>query len=207
MKRCLDLIISFLSLLFLAPLFMLIAILIRTRDGHPVFFRQHRVGRSGKPFLIWKFRTMTVGKQRPLITVSGDSRITLTGRILRKWKLDELPQLLNVINGTMSLVGPRPEIPEFVDLKNSEWQEVLTVRPGITDWATLSNFDEEQVLVTAADPEHHYKNHTLPSKMKMSLHYVRNRSLSEDLKILWLTTLSLAQFAIADWPRYIKQSR
>lgn len=207
MKRCLDLIISLLGLLFLVPLFILMAILIRTREGHPVFFRQHRVGRSGKPFLIWKFRTMKVGKQGSLITVSGDSRITLTGKIFRKWKLDELPQLLNVVSGTMSLVGPRPEISEFVDLENPEWQEILTIRPGITDWATLRNFDEEQVLVTATDPEHHYKNHILPSKMKISLHYVRNRSLREDLRILWLTTLSLAQLAISDWPRHIKQSR
>ena len=207
MKRYLDLVISLLGLLFLAPLFILIAILIRTREGCPVFFRQRRMGRSGKPFFIWKFRTMTVGKQGPLITAVGDSRITVTGRTLRKWKLDELPQLLNVVSGTMSLVGPRPEVLEFVDLKNSDWKKILAIRPGITDWATLSNFNEGQVLDAAANPEHHYKNHILPSKMKISLHYVQNRSLRKDLRIFWLTILLLAQFAVADWPRHIKQSQ
>ena len=189
MKRCLDLILGLLGLLLLSPLFVAIAVWTRLREGPPVISRQRRVGLAGAPFLIWKFRTMVVEKPGLPITAAGDPRITRTGRVLRKRKLDELPQLFNVVAGTMSLVGPRPEVPEYVDLEDPRWQEVLTVRPGVTDSASLAYFNEEQLLAAASDPERHYREHVLPSKLEMYLRYVRNRSLGQDLKILWRTVL------------------
>ena len=201
MKRCLDCLTSLIGLLLLAPLLISIAVWARLREGSPVFFRQYRVGRSGRPFLIWKFRTMVVSKSGSPITVATDPRITPTGRLLRKWKLDELPQLLNVIDGTMSLVGPRPEVPEFVDLANPVWQEVLTVRPGITDWATLMHFNEEKDLAKVTNVEHHYRQHDLPFKLRECLCYVRNRSFKIDLKILWLTILLLMRLYFVSLPQ------
>ena len=189
MKRCIDLVLGLLGLLLLSPLFVVIAAWTCLRDGPPVMFRQRRVGLAGAPFLIWKFRTMVAGKPGLPVTAAGDPRITRTGKVLRKWKLDELPQLFNVVAGTMSLVGPRPEVPEYVDPEDARWQEILTVRPGITDLASLAHFNEEQLLAAAPDPERYYREHVLPSKLEMNLHYVRYRSLGLDLKILWRTVL------------------
>ena len=141
-----------LALCMLSPLLVAIALAVLLGSGWPVLFRQTRVGQRGKAFQLLKFRTMRNGKSGPSITARGDSRITGVGRFLRKFKLDELPQLWNVVRGEMSLVGPRPEVPEFVDMNNPVWRSVLQVRPGITDPASIAFRNEEEILAKAADP-------------------------------------------------------
>ncbi len=194
MKRILDVVASAVGLFCLAPLFAVVALLVRWEDGGPVFFRQRRVGRDGNPFEIFKFRTMRPAAGA-VITAAGDSRITGTGRWLRRWKLDELPQLWNVLRGEMSLVGPRPEIPEFVRLYSPEAREVLRVRPGITGPSQLDGLDEEEELRQAADPERYYREIILPRKLKTDLLYARGSGLSTDLRILWGT----ARRALGAW--------
>lgn len=156
----------------------------------PVFFRQVRVGLRGRHFRIFKFRTMAVVQVRGAaeITVAGDPRITRVGGLLRRYKLDELPQLIDVLRGTMSLVGPRPEVPRYVERYPPEWRErVLSVRPGITDYASVHYRDENDLLAKAADPEREYIEVIMPSKLRYALHYVDNLTLSDDLKVLGLT--------------------
>jgi lipopolysaccharide/colanic/teichoic acid biosynthesis glycosyltransferase len=190
LKRCLDFTAAALGLLILSPLLLLVALLIRVDTPGPVFFRQVRVGRHGQPFRIFKFRTMV--SQRvgagPQLTVAGDARITRVGGFLRRTKLDELPQLIDVLRGTMSLVGPRPEVPRYVEHYPAASRErVLSVRPGITDFASLRYRDENALLAQASDPEREYVEVILPSKLRYALDYVDNASVAGDLRVLGLT--------------------
>jgi lipopolysaccharide/colanic/teichoic acid biosynthesis glycosyltransferase len=189
-QRFFDTACSGAGLLFLAPILAGIALVIMLDDGPPVFFTQIRVGRKGKPFRIWKFRTMRSGSRGSVITAAGDSRITRAGARLRKYKLDELPQLLNVFKGDMSLVGPRPEVPEHVRVEAAEWQTVLHVRPGITDLATLVYRDEERILAASGNPETFYRERVLPAKLLLNIAYLVSRSFLLDLKLIFLTICS-----------------
>jgi lipopolysaccharide/colanic/teichoic acid biosynthesis glycosyltransferase len=193
LKRAMDIFGSAIALLFLLPSLFAIAGLIWVCDGRPVFYRGIRIGRFGKPFRIFKFRTMIVNAERMggSATADTDVRITRIGRALRKHKLDELPELINVLLGEMSLVGPRPELPEYVALLSGAEQLILTVRPGITDWATLWNADEGALLALTSDPEGAYLDFIRPEKVKLQLHYVRSQSVWTDLLILWRTVYAI----------------
>jgi lipopolysaccharide/colanic/teichoic acid biosynthesis glycosyltransferase len=175
------------GLLFLLPVMAVLAAAILLDDGWPVFFGQTRVGKRGKPFRIWKFRTMRAGSRGNAITAAGDRRITRSGAVLRRLKLDELPQLFNVLTGDMSLVGPRPEVPEYVQLEAPIWQAVLQVRPGVTDLASLLYRDEEQLLGAAPDPNALYRETVLPAKLALNLGYLQSRSFWRDLKLILLS--------------------
>jgi lipopolysaccharide/colanic/teichoic acid biosynthesis glycosyltransferase len=192
-KRTFDAVCSLLGLAVLLLPLLLVAALTKIHDGGPVFYRGARIGRGGKPFRIFKFRTMVVNADTigGPSTANGDTRVTGIGRFLRKYKLDELPQLINVLLGQMSLVGPRPEVPEYVALFTEEEKAILTVRPGITDWASIWNPDEGALLAGAADPERVYLEKIRPKKIRLQLKYVREHSLWVDLKILLLTLTTL----------------
>jgi lipopolysaccharide/colanic/teichoic acid biosynthesis glycosyltransferase len=189
LKRAIDVVGAGVGSVVLSPLLLVIALAIRLREGSPVLFRQERVGRGGSTFTILKFRTMRAGRpDDPAVTVAGDNRITPLGRVLRRTKLDELPQLFNVLRGEMSLVGPRPEVPSYV----AEWpaevrRVVLSVRPGITDPASLAHFDEEAVLAAYDDPVEAYRTVVIPRKLAMYQHYVETRSVRGDLRIIVAT--------------------
>jgi lipopolysaccharide/colanic/teichoic acid biosynthesis glycosyltransferase len=175
------------GLVVLLPVFAGLALVIVWDDGAPVFFGQTRVGRNGKPFRIWKFRTMHTGMSGSAVTAAGDSRVTPVGGVLRRLKLDELPQLFNVLKGDMSLVGPRPEVPEYVQFEAPVWQAVLRVRPGVTDLASLLYRDEETLLGTSQDPNRFYRETVLPAKLVLNLGYLRSRSFLRDLSLIALT--------------------
>lgn len=187
---------SGLGLVVLAPFFAAVALLIKVESAGPVFFRQERVGRRGKLFRIHKFRTMVVGAEKMAlqITVGADQRITRVGFFLRKFKLDELPQLLDVFIGTMSLVGPRPEVPKYVALYPAAQREiVLSVKPGITDFASIMYRDENRLLGQSADPERTYIEEIMPIKLQYYEQYVRSRSMWMDLKIVFVTFVKLVR--------------
>lgn len=192
-KRLLDVVLSVLGLVLLSPLLVAIALWIKLDSPGPVFYRGVRVGRFGRPFRIYKFRTMVADAERlgGPSTADSDPRITRAGRFLRRYKLDELPQLLNVLRSEMSLVGPRPEVPEYVQLYSDEERAILSVRPGITDWACLWNPDEGAVLAQAADPDGAYLELIRPTKVRLQLQYVRTRSLRTDVRILALTAATI----------------
>jgi lipopolysaccharide/colanic/teichoic acid biosynthesis glycosyltransferase len=195
-KRLFDLAMSTLGLLVLAPILALIALAIKWDSQGEVFFRQERVGRHGKPFRIHKFRTMrqATSVQGLQITVGADARITRVGHFLRRSKLDELPQLIDVWLGDMSLVGPRPEVPRYVALYPAEMQrKILSVRPGITDVASIEYRDESAVLARAADPEHAYVHEVLPHKLALSARYVDQASLWGDLVLIGRTLLAIVK--------------
>jgi lipopolysaccharide/colanic/teichoic acid biosynthesis glycosyltransferase len=175
------------GLVLILPVLAGIALVILLDDGPPVFFSQTRVGRNGKPFRIWKFRTMRAGSQGSAITAAGDLRVTTAGAVLRKFKLDELPQLFNVLVGDMSLVGPRPEVPEHVQFQAPTWRIVLQVRPGITDLASLLYRDEERILAASSDPNSFYRENILPAKLRLNLAYLRVRSFWRDVRLILLT--------------------
>src|SRR5262249_448291 len=156
------------GLIVLSPVFLVAALLILAGDGWPVFFRQKRIGRNGERFLILKFRTMRMGGGGPPITARGDRRITRAGAWLSRLKVDDLPQLINVLRGDMSLIGPRPEVPEYVEFDDDLWQRVLQVQPGITDLASLAFLDEEAILGPAADPDVYYRSVVLPQKLRLN---------------------------------------
>jgi lipopolysaccharide/colanic/teichoic acid biosynthesis glycosyltransferase len=192
-KRCFDLAVSAIALLVLSPVLLLVALLIRLDSPGPAIFRQVRVARGGVPFEMLKFRTMKVvpAGTGPLITVAGDTRITRFGRALRQSKLDELPQLINVLRGDMSLVGPRPEVPKYVALYPPELREiVLSVRPGITDEASMEFSDESALLAQAQDAETAYVEQIMPRKLALYAQYARQRTFFGDLRIV-LKTLRL----------------
>jgi len=178
------------GLVFLMPVLVAIALLVLVFDGPPVLFSQARVGRYGKEFRIWKFRTMRAGAPGLPITSAGDQRITRLGRFLRKFKLDELPQLFNVLRGDMNLVGPRPEVPQYVNPASTVWQAVLQVRPGITDPATLLHRDEEAMLSKVEDPDYLYRQTVLPTKLLVNLAYIRTRCFRQDIRLIALTICS-----------------
>jgi len=193
-KRFFDLFFVIPGLLVLAPFFVVIALLIKLDSKGPVFFRQTRVGKNGVPFSIFKFRTMVVNaeKQGTSITVGQDRRITRLGYILRNYKIDELPQLLNVLLGQMSLVGPRPEVPEYVNYYPDDVRSVvLSVPPGITDMASIEFRNESDVLGKSNDPVTTYINEILPVKLGYYVNYVENRSISMDLRLIIKTIMMI----------------
>ena len=195
LKRIIDITFSLLSLVITAPLFFLIALLIRKEDRGPVFYRGIRIGRGGKPFKMFKFRTMVpnADKLGGPSTADDDPRITKIGKFLRKYKLDELPQLINVLKGEMSFVGPRPEVPYYVNMFTEEEKKILTVKPGITDWASLWDSDEGVILAGSSDPEKTYMEKIRPEKLRLQLKYVNEHSFFVDLKII-LKTLAKILF-------------
>lgn len=187
-KRLFDMLLAALGLLLLSPLMLAVAVWIKLDSPGPVFFRQERVGRFGVPFRIHKFRTMVHGGKGALITVGADARITRAGARLRRAKLDELPQLIDVLRGAMSLVGPRPEVPRYVALYPAALRDkVLSVRPGITDVASLEYRDENERLAQAADPEREYVDVVMPAKLQLAAHYVDHASLGFDLQLILKT--------------------
>lgn len=192
-KRAFDLFWSLLGLAVLSPLLLAVAIVVKLEDGGPVFFRQVRVGRDGRPFRIWKFRTMGVDAERrgAAITVGQDPRITRAGRRLRDLKLDELPQLLNVAAGQMSLVGPRPEVPRYVAQYTEAQRAILALRPGITDLASIKYRREGELLAASEDPEATYMREIVPDKIRINLAYAAGAGLWSDLRVI-LATLKLA---------------
>ena len=189
-KRAFDLLLAGLGLVLLAPLLLAIAVAIRLESPGPVFFRQERIGRRGVPFRIHKFRTMRHDPLHagPQITVGADARIARLGAFLRHTKLDELPQLLDVLRGAMSLVGPRPEVPRYVALYPAELRDVvLSVRPGLTDLASIEYRDEAAALARAADPEREYIEVVMPKKLALAALYVRTRTWAGDARLIWRT--------------------
>jgi lipopolysaccharide/colanic/teichoic acid biosynthesis glycosyltransferase len=192
-KRSLDIFCSSIGLLFLSPLFLAVAALVKIDSEGPVFFRQVRMGMNFRPFRIFKFRTMGMNSEgsAPLITVGGDERVTHIGSFLRKYKIDELPQLINVLLGDMSLVGPRPEVKKYVSLFRSDYEKLLTVRPGITDPASFHYSNEESILSLSSDWEEDYITRILPEKVRLSSEYVDNRCLMTDIKLI-IKTVSKA---------------
>jgi len=189
MKRLLDLVLSSIGILFLLPLGLILAILVVVGSKGPVFYKQKRVGFGGKDFGLLKFRSMKTGSDKKgLLTVgNSDSRITKTGGFLRKYKLDELPQLINVLFGDMSLVGPRPEVRKYVDMYSAEQRKVLSVRPGITDYASIEYIDEDAVLGASENAEQTYINTIMPAKLKLNLKYVKEQSTWVDIKLIFAT--------------------
>lgn len=193
-KRWFDLLASGLGLVLLAPLLLVLAVWIKLDSKGPVFFRQERVGRDGKLFRIHKFRTMVTDAERRglQITVGADARVTRVGQWMRKYKLDELPQLLDVWLGQMSLVGPRPEVPRYVACYPADVRDlVLSVRPGITDRASIEFKDENEILARAADPNKAYIEQVLPIKLAFYQEYVKNRSFIGDIALIFKTIFSL----------------
>ncbi len=194
-KRLFDVVVAALALVLLAPLLLAIALWIRLDSPGPALFRQERVGRAGRPFRIHKFRTMVADAQRrgPALTVGDDARITRAGRWLRRWRLDELPQLIDVLAGDMSLVGPRPEVPRYVALYPPALRErVLAARPGITDPSSLAFLDEAAQLAEAADPEREYVEAILPRKLQLAADYADRATLLTDLRWIARTLARLA---------------
>ena len=191
-KRCIDLVVAIVLLLVLSPVLAVAAIAVKCSGSGPIFFRQTRVGRGGKPFEILKFRTMRPTRSPgPLITGAGDPRVTRVGRVLRRWKVDELPQLVNVLRGEMSFVGPRPEVPRYVDMFAEQYRELLAVRPGITDIASMAFRDEEILLGRSPNPEDLYVREILPRKLALSHAYVRRRSFGLDLRLIARTVATI----------------
>ncbi|WP_300903630.1 sugar transferase [uncultured Alistipes sp.] len=189
MKRMFDVVMSGLGLLVLSPLFAVVAVWIKLDSPGPVFYRQIRVGRNNRDFRLFKFRSMRVGSDsKGLITVGGhDPRVTCSGYFIRKYKLDELPQLINVLIGDMSLVGPRPEVRKYVDMYTPEQLHVLDVRPGITSLASIRYRNENELLDRAEDPDRCYVEEVMPDKLRIDLEYVADRSFAYDLKLIFRT--------------------
>ena len=189
MIRFFDILFSIIGLVLLSPLFTVLYFLIRIESQGGGFYSQERIGKNGKPFKLFKFRSMRIGSDKKgLITIGEkDNRITKTGFILRKYKLDELPQLWNVFIGDMSLVGPRPEVKKYTDLYTEEQKQVLQVRPGITDWASIKYVDENKILGESKDPDDAYVNLIMPNKIKLNMVYIQHQTLGEYFKIIVTT--------------------
>ena len=192
-KRLFDILVSTLGLLVMAPALAVLAVLVTALNGRPVLFRQRRVGRGGREFALYKFRTMTVapGAEAGSFDAGSVARVTPLGRFLRKTKLDELPQLWSVLRGDMSLVGPRPEVRKWVDVYPERWRYVHMVRPGITDPASIAYRNEEAILANAANPEEAYRHEILPRKLSLYEEYVRSHTLLGDVRILARTAGAL----------------
>ena len=188
-KRIFDIVLSLIGITVLLPFFFLFAVLIILNSGFPIFYLQKRVGKNGIDFSLLKFRTMKKDSDKKgLLTIGeNDSRITTIGRFLRKYKIDELPQLFNVLMGDMSLVGPRPEVRKYVDMYSAEQKKVLSVKPGITDYASIEYANENRILSTSQNPEQLYINDVMPSKLKLNLKYIEDQSFFTDLKIIFKT--------------------
>lgn len=192
MKRLFDIVASGLGLLVLSPIFLVLAIWIKMDSEGPVFYRQVRVGRNNKDFRIFKFRSMRVNADKgSLVTIGDDPRITRSGRFIRKMKLDELPQLINVLIGDMSLVGPRPEVRHYVDYWTPQQMSVLAVRPGITDPASIKFRNENELMGKADDPERYYINTIMQEKLNLYLKYVSHHSLFGDIGLIFKTIVAI----------------
>ena len=191
--RLIDLVVSFCGLLFLCPLFIVIALWIVIDDPGPVFYRQQRVGLNGKDFGLIKFRSMRTGADKmSLITIGErDPRVTRAGYYIRKYKLDELPQLINVLIGDMSLVGPRPEVRKYVDLYTPEQRKVLSVKPGITDYASIEYIDENALLAKSNDPDKTYVEEIMPAKIALNMRYINHQTVGAYIKIIVLTFVKI----------------
>ena len=189
LKRIFDIISSAIGLLMLSPFLIILAIAIVIESKGGVFYMQTRVGKNNKDFRLFKFRSMAVGSDKKgLLTVgTNDSRITKVGLIIRKYKLDEFAQLINVLIGNMSLVGPRPEVRKYVEMYNAEQMKVLNVKPGITDYASLQYFDENEILAKSENPEQSYINEVMPHKLQLNMKYINNNNLLVDLKLIMKT--------------------
>lgn len=202
-KRTFDVAVAAAGLVVLSPVLATVALLVGTDSPGPVLFRQTRMGRDFRRFRIIKFRTMVLDAERlggPL-SVGEDPRMTRVGRVLRRYKLDELPQLLNVIAGDMSLVGPRPEVPEYVERFREDYAEILSLRPGLTDLASLKYRDESVLLAAAANPAAEYVRVILPDKIRLGREYVRRASVAFDLSIIVRTIGAVTGMARGPWPR------
>lgn len=187
-KFIFDRFFSLLAILFFSPLFILVSLIILSeKPGGSVFFRQKRVGKDGKLFTLLKFRTMIPNADPNTITAGNDKRITAAGAFLRKWKIDELPELFNILNGDMSFVGPRPDVPGYADTLQGEDRRILILRPGITGPATLKYLDEEKLLASVSNPKDYNDTIIFPDKVRINLKYLEKFSLAEDLKMIFFT--------------------
>jgi len=196
MKRTVDICISLLILAFFLPFGLLLMIFISLESAGGVFYLQERVGQNGQLFKLIKFRSMRPNADKgSQITIGNrDPRITRTGYFIRRFKLDEFPQFINVIKGDMSIVGPRPEVPHYVKLYTAEQKKVLAVKPGITDYASLAYFHENEILAKAADPQKVYLEQIMPAKIELNQRYLSDPSVFKDIKIIWLTALKIIGF-------------
>jgi lipopolysaccharide/colanic/teichoic acid biosynthesis glycosyltransferase len=192
-KRCVDVALAFLALLLLSPVLTAVALAVWLDSGSPIFFRQERVGLRFRRFRIVKFRTMRVHTGGLPVTAACDERVTRAGRLLRLTKLDELPQFWNVLRGDMSLVGPRPEVPEFVELFRERYRTILTVRPGVTDLASIRFRHEEEILSSSGEPLREYAERILPAKLDLAEDYVKTRTVGGDLCILFRTAAAIVR--------------
>jgi lipopolysaccharide/colanic/teichoic acid biosynthesis glycosyltransferase len=187
-KRLFDFTSSLMVLILLFPFFCVISLIIILDSRGGAFYKHIRVGKNGKEFGLLKFRSMATGSDKgSQITIGNDSRVTKIGHFIRKYKIDELPQLINILKGEMSVVGPRPEVKKYVDLYNTEQKEVLCVLPGLSDYASIEYFDEQEVLGKAQDPEKEYIEIVMPKKLELNLKYIREKSLMTDFKIIFKT--------------------
>lgn len=189
LKRAFDIVVSLIGLIILSPIFLVISIMIKLDLSGPIFFKQTRVGKDGREFKIYKFRTMVQDAEKlgMQITVGEDCRVTRVGRFIRKTKLDELPQLINVFIGDMSLVGPRPEVPKYVAMYDEVQKNILKVRPGITDYASIEFRDENELLAESNDPEEMYIKEIMPTKFALNVKYLNDISILKDIKIIFKT--------------------
>lgn len=213
-KRLFDLVLSSIGLVIASPLLAIVAVWIKLDDPGPVFYRGERIGRFGQPFRIFKFRSMVMNADRigGPSTSQQDPRVTRSGRFIRRYKLDELPQLINVFLGQMSFVGPRPEVRQYVEQYTKDQMVILDVRPGITDWASIWNANEGAVLSSYSDPDWAYEHIVRPTKLKLQLEYVHRHSLWIDVKIIVYTLLRIAKpdfypKELSDYPRLLSASR
>jgi lipopolysaccharide/colanic/teichoic acid biosynthesis glycosyltransferase len=213
-KRLFDLVLSSIGLVIASPLLAIVAVWIELDDPGPVFYRGERIGRFGRPFRIFKFRSMVMNADRigGPSTSQQDPRVTRSGRFIRRYKLDELPQLINVFLGQMSFVGPRPEVRQYVERYTKDQMVILDVRPGITDWASIWNADEGAVLSSYSDPDWAYEHIVRPTKLKLQLEYVHHHNLWIDVKIIVYTILRIAKpdfypKELSDHPRLLSASR
>lgn len=192
--RAFDLTAATVGLVILSPLLLLVAVLVKASSPGPVFFQQERVGKDGKTFKILKFRTMVVGAEAKgrQLTVGDDPRLTSVGRWIRTWKLDELPQLINVVQGEMALVGPRPEVPRYVALYTPAQRRVLSVRPGLTDPASIAYRNESELMATHPEPERLYISQIMPRKLEINLDYLAQRTFASDLHVIFDTLKAVA---------------
>jgi lipopolysaccharide/colanic/teichoic acid biosynthesis glycosyltransferase len=199
MKRMFDLTVAVVGLLLLSPLMTIVALLVKADSPGPILFRQERIGKGFRPFYIYKFRTMIqdAPQKGGPITFGDDPRITRVGRLLRKTKIDELPQLINVLKGDMSLVGPRPEVREFVELFRQDYEEILKMRPGITDMASLKYRDEAAILGRSENPKEEYVTSMLPDKIRLAKEYIRCSSFIFDLRLIFRTVLKLFEYRVS----------
>lgn len=192
-KRVFDICCSLIGVIVLSPVFLVISILIVANSGLPIFYLQNRVGKGNRDFKLFKFRTMhTDADKKGLLTVGGrDPRVTAIGYYLRKYKLDELPQLFNVLFGSMSLVGPRPEVRKYVNMYTLEQQQVLLAKPGITDFASLEYINENELLAASSDPEQTYITEIMPAKLNLNLKYIHHQGLATDIRIIFKTIFKI----------------